>query len=153
MSVRENIVLLLMANSLFLFTNGKIVILFHYFIIIYILSDRKWPMIFSLISILMQQEIVATSQVMSRIELPFPIIVMVQQLPINCPSFFMHSKHQKVCEFKVNLLVTFGFFLKQISLTWFFQFFFRFGFNLIRFDFFSFRLIKPKPNRSVFLKF
>jgi len=22
----------------------------------------------------------------------------------------MHSKHQKVCEFKVNLLVTFGFF-------------------------------------------
>jgi hypothetical protein len=53
MSVRENIVLLLMANSLFLFTNGKIVILFHYFIIIYILSDRKWPMIFSLISILM----------------------------------------------------------------------------------------------------
>jgi len=33
------------------------------------------------------------------------------------------------------------------------QFFFRFGFGSVPFGFFDFRLIKPKPNRSVFLKF
>jgi hypothetical protein len=57
---------------------------------------------------------------------------MVQQLPINSPSFFMHSKHQKVCEFKVNLLVRFGFFF--FDKNWFKSVWFGF-FGLVRFFF------------------